>query len=310
MIIISAPGKIHLSGEHSVVYGQPALLATIDKRILITLKQRKDFKIKIHDKKLTDLSLVSFGIKKIYQILGKKPKSGFDLTINSQIPIASGLGSSASLAVALTGIILFFEEGKLEKEKINKVAYEIEKKQHGKPSGGDNTVICYGGFLTFQKIGGQFNFEQIKIKNKMPEFLLIDSGRPIENTGDMVKIVVNKIKIRKFQQIINDIGKVTMQMVSLFNKGKFNVLTKLIMENERLLEKIGVVGKKARKIIRLIEEHSSVAKICGAGGIKKGSGMILVYHQNLKQLKKILEQNNLNFLEVKLACEGLKIENT
>ncbi len=43
-IKVSAPGKIHLMGEHSVVYGKPALLAAINKRVFVELVPRKDKK--------------------------------------------------------------------------------------------------------------------------------------------------------------------------------------------------------------------------------------------------------------------------
>ena len=49
-IVVSAPGKIHLLGEHAVVYGKPALLVAINKRCTVTLTPRKDKQIEIISK--------------------------------------------------------------------------------------------------------------------------------------------------------------------------------------------------------------------------------------------------------------------
>ncbi|KKR34083.1 MAG: Mevalonate kinase, partial [Candidatus Gottesmanbacteria bacterium GW2011_GWC2_39_8] len=40
-ITISAPGKVHLLGEHTVVYGKPALIASLDKRLSVTISASK-----------------------------------------------------------------------------------------------------------------------------------------------------------------------------------------------------------------------------------------------------------------------------
>lgn len=63
--------------------------------------------------------------------------------IESDIPIGAGMGSSAAFAVALSA----FKVGELNLEKINKFAYKLEKGLHGNPSGVDNTIVTYGGFL-------------------------------------------------------------------------------------------------------------------------------------------------------------------
>ena len=40
-LTVSAPGKIHLLGEHTVVYGKPALLASINKRLYVGIKSQE-----------------------------------------------------------------------------------------------------------------------------------------------------------------------------------------------------------------------------------------------------------------------------
>ncbi len=68
MITVSVPGKIHLLGEHAVVYGKPALLAAIDKRLYVEIRNpkslprrqageiRKKEKIVIHTTEKKDLA--------------------------------------------------------------------------------------------------------------------------------------------------------------------------------------------------------------------------------------------------------------
>ena len=38
LVTVSTPGKIYLSGEHVVVYGKPALLSCINKRVFVTVE--------------------------------------------------------------------------------------------------------------------------------------------------------------------------------------------------------------------------------------------------------------------------------
>ena len=63
----SAPGKLIISGEHAVVYGYPALVTAIDRRLSIE-------------------------------------GSGKDDKITSDIPIGAGMGSSAAFAVATSAL--------------------------------------------------------------------------------------------------------------------------------------------------------------------------------------------------------------
>jgi len=127
---VSAPGKIILSGEHAVVYGYPDLLAAVNRRLSVNIE-------KIGGKKKVVLSritsLVDYALKKLKLILGEDWQDGLRIKIDSQIPIARGMGSSAALAVALSGAAFQFAGRTWNLEEINQSAYGIEKKQHGSP---------------------------------------------------------------------------------------------------------------------------------------------------------------------------------
>lgn len=131
-IIARAPGKLIISGEHAVVYGYPALVASVNLYLTATLNK-------------------------------------FHLDIKSDIPTGCGLGSSAALAAAKAAVILKWLGINPTKKLINQLAFEQEKSAHANPSGVDNTTVVYGGWLKFQKPNQITRFTQL---NFPPCFLI------------------------------------------------------------------------------------------------------------------------------------------
>jgi len=356
-IIVSAPGKIHLSGEHSVVYGKPALLAAIDKRVTATYSPQKSkhkTQDKILDKKYNQINLgylPNIAITETYKYLQKeplftnsqptmnpegpnRPKINFNLEINSELIPGCGMGSSAAVSAAIVGAIFCLEKQPWNLKAINNIVYETEKIMHSNPSGADNTIITHGGLLNFQKKENIRAIKNISSKKSLPNFILINSGQPAEQTSEMVKKVAMSYKAQKtkYQKLFDQMGKITEKIISLFEQdyAKLYKLSKgpkepnrssnnshpiclenfgsLITENQRLLEKIGVVSKKAKNIIKIIEKFGGYAKISGAGGVRDGSGIILAFHPDIKKLEYYLSQNKINFFKAALSQEGLKRE--
>ena len=268
-LAVSAPGKVILAGEHAVVYGYPAIVAAIDRRIKVTVRREKS------DRKYT--GLVKYILERLRVFHQVK------LTIKSDLPIGSGLGSSAALATVMVWALL----PKASLAEKNQWIKFFEDYQHGQSSGVDQTIVREGGFLRFQK--GEFKTIKLPIK----QVILIDSGKPKESTGDMVRQVARGNFAEEFKQI----GK-------LVDKWQ----PELIQENERLLEKIGVVGPRAKKIIRQIESIGGMAKICGAGGVKVGSGMLLVVHKDEKKILQLIKQEQWRYMKVDLGESGVSYE--
>jgi len=293
---ISCPGKIILMGEHAVVYGRPAIVAAVNRRMTMNYESR------IKNKQSFSTNNEEVSTTKII----------------SRIPIGCGMGSSAALSVILAASHMVLS-GMTELtsailSKINQIAHENEKIYHTNPSGVDPTICTYGGILWYQKLkSGTKLFKKLEIKH-LPKFILINTGKPEETTGEMVQMVSGKLKKEKNRT--NRIFDVIEEQTKLFLKAltermakekRVSLIKNCIQNCESCLEDLGIVGQKAKEIVREIEENGGVAKVSGGGGTKKGSGILLCFHENPEEIIKIAKKNRLDYYQVKLGVKGLTV---
>ncbi len=279
----------------------------------MSIEPGDDEELEINSKEASTLVRYCLALMKDVYHIEKFPH--LKISISSAVPIGSGLGSSAALSVATIGALHLFLKKGWNATKINELAYEVEKKQHTSPSGGDNTAVTFGGFLWYRK---EFEFLKsmwqlpFRISPKLKPFVLVDSGRPVETTGEMVEHVKSKIQNPKskvsIERIFSDQEKLTKQMVLALKDGDEQELVNVIQKGERNLERIGVVGKIAQTMIRSIEKSGGAAKITGAGGKKEGSGMLLCYHPQPMKLKELLNETKWESLSIILGEEGVRKE--
>ncbi|XP_054718160.1 mevalonate kinase-like [Uloborus diversus] len=209
------------------------------------------------------------GISKSYNAGSFTP---CNITVDSELSIGSGMGSSASFSVCLSTAALV-HCGRItphllpeDKQLINKWAYEAEKIFHGKPSGIDNTVCTYGGAVLFENGAVVEMLELYDIP-----ILLVDTKVP-RNTKVLVTNV--KAKKEKYPQIIvsimDAIDAISKECWSILKKNstleKMEKLQELMIMNHHLLNCIGVGHKDLSKIHDIAEKHCCASKLTGAGG--------------------------------------------
>ena len=279
-IIYSAPAKAILSGEHAVVYGKPALATAINLRLkFIVTKLARSYK---DSKSMKEINFISDEVKK-YLIIQKikyvdKP---FNYKIESEIPLGRGLGSSAALSVASVASFLEFYTGKqFDKKIINDIAFEIEKHFHSNPSGVDNYASCFGGLILYQKKVSLKKLNDKISKNIEKNLLLIDSGKPEETTGEIVESVES---VKSVETLLNNIENETNNILSAIVKENVDQFKNSLFFNEKLLEELGVVSDRTKKLLKELSKFG-VGKVTGAGGRKKGSGFILFYTDQIDKL--------------------------
>lgn len=300
---VSAPGKIILSGEHAVVYGYPGLYASTSLRMNIELTKNSN--------RSNSSSYADYAFNKALCMFKAEGKSNYSYEIKSKIPVGSGMGSSASLAVCMSALAQRLAKKEFNLEEINRVAYEIEKKQHGKPSGGDNTIVTFGGFVWYRKEAESLKvFSKITPKKDLPNLFIINSGTPKESTGEMVSLVREKYEKNpeEVKNIFDQIEFCSKGFLKfILNEEKTNI-EDLITYNQRLLEQLGVVSLETKNLITLLEKNKASVKISGAGGRTEGSGILLIYHKDPEKLKNFVKSNKLDMIPVLLGKKGVKIE--
>lgn len=307
----STPAKIHLLGEHTVVYGKPALLAAINLRIKATITPADKRQVIINpDAKILKQTVESV-VKKYLKI---KSLPLYNIEIESQIPIRCKLGSSAAASASYIAALLEYLGHEVKPTLVNDLAYEAEKVFHGNPAGGDNSTVVFGGIVWFRK---EFEFLKIiehppfSIHKNIQQFVLINSGRPSEMTREMIALVKQKIDKNPdlMRKIFDDQEDLTKQLLLALRDGRQDEVLNIVKKGERNLEKMGVVGKKALGIIKKVEEIGGSCKILGGGGIKEGSGTLLAYHKNPAKILELGRKYDLEMLIVNLGERGLKKEN-
>ncbi|HEX6029280.1 MAG TPA: hypothetical protein VFY64_09595, partial [Nitrososphaeraceae archaeon] len=199
----SAPAKIILFGEHFVIYNQPIILASINKRMRIECKieGEKNNTLNIETnhfgKKTYPLSILEknnhniindFFYPIIYILRKVLPKYaetyGITIKIYSEIPPGVGLGSSAALSVAGVAAILGLYSSVKKKDDILDIAIETERIIHKHSSGADCVVSTYGGLLYYQR---NTNMRSLNLSKEL-SFIIINTGLK-HSTGQLVSIV-------------------------------------------------------------------------------------------------------------------------
>ncbi|MFZ2026028.1 MAG: mevalonate kinase [Microgenomates group bacterium] len=309
-ITYSAPGKVILSGEHAVVYGKPALVCAIDKRLTLTL-------IEAETTRYTDtvMPIVERTVREfLKQRKEEIKKGGYTYTISSTIPMGRGLGSSAAYSATIAaGLLELFTGREWSIPEINICAYKIEKYFHKNSSGVDTSTSVMGGLIYYRK---EFEFLKtisslsVKIPKRFTDMLLlIDTGKPVESTGDMVQQVGSLFNAHptKVEGLLNEVEKITKRFVVSLMKEDSVLFQKSIQENEKALEKLGVVSPSTILLLKKLKKIG-VGKVTGGGGKTKSSGYVLFATDAKKEVEPILEKEGLIHTSLVPSYIGLKKE--
>ncbi|WP_256391023.1 mevalonate kinase [Natronoarchaeum rubrum] len=294
MTTSSAPGKVYLFGEHAVVYGEPAVPCAIERRARVTVERRDDELLRVH---ADDLSLDGFTVEysgtseskpdvavseslidaamgyvdaaveqareAVAEERGEDVSDvGFDITIESDIPLGAGLGSSAAVTVA--GIDAAARELGVElspatvADRAFRAEYDV---QEGEASRADTFCSAMGGAV---RVEGD-DCRRIEAPD-LPIVVGFDGG-----AGDTGALVAGVRKLREeygfAADTIEAVGDIVREGEQALADGNVAELGRLMDFNHGLLEALGVSSRSLDRMVWAARDAGAEgAKLTGAGG--------------------------------------------
>jgi mevalonate kinase len=193
-----------------------------------------------------------------------KCRQGIDVNVDCEIPIAAGLGSSASTTVSIISAVSKSQGADLSRREIFKLAFVPERYLHGKPSGVDQATCIYGGTIEFTRPA---SIKPVRVQNE-PILLLCDSGIHHE-TKTLVGSVVKKSQTNRkiFRDYLSQVREISQGVSKALRSGDSEDLGSLMSLNHELLRKIGVSHPKLDRLVNIAKRGGALgAKLTGAGG--------------------------------------------
>ena len=233
------------------------------------------------------------------------PNGAFlEIELENHLIVGAGLGASAAVCVGIAAVLLVFtiqkSKGIENKEKINELAFIGENLLHGKASGIDNTVITYGGIITYKN--GQL--KQLFLPENFLKIMIVDSKTP-KNTKTMVTKVRNNREIftNIYDKLFDIINTVSEETLDCLEQRNYDRLKELIQMNHNLLRCVGVSSFLLDKIVDTGLGFNIKGKMTGGGG--GGVCFFLITTENIQEFSKICEDNEWDVQIAELTNQGV-----
>lgn len=269
----TAPGKIILFGEHSVVYGRPAIAVPVN-QVEATCQIEdsepgggleivaEDLGWQKSSGQLPDDDPILAIIRATLSHL-QQPQPDLLLRIRSTIPIARGMGSGAAVSTAIVKALSRHVGCELLPQTISDLVYEVEKIHHGTPSGIDNTVVAFAQPIFFQH--GR-PIERLSVAEPLT-FIIGDTG--IESQTHKV---VGDLRARRAQDVeryegyFDELAAIAREARVAVERGDLRAIGVCMAGNHAILNTLCVSSVDLNRLVEAAMAAGAVgAKMSGAG---------------------------------------------
>lgn len=325
-IVVSAPGKLMLLGEHAVVYNHPCLVTAVDQRMRATVEtldvlefqlEAEDVKVAGYKKSLSELGIgdvpkgakfVEIALKNLMERSRNKFemtwKKGIKVTTKSEFSSQFGFGSSSASTVCTIKAVSEILRLNLSNKEIFDLSYKTVLDIQGKGSGFDVAAAVFGGTLYF--VTGGKVIEPLNIK--LLPLIVGYSGVKADTVT-----LINKVKEafagreNRLEEIYSGIAMLVDEAKAAFAGGNLAKVGELMNKNQAYLSELGVsIDKLDNMINAAIGAGAYGAKLSGAGG----GDCIIALHSvwGKSSIESAIKKAGGEVIDIKTNAEGVRIE--
>lgn len=191
---------------------------------------------------------------------------GFHVQVESRVPAAMGLGSSAAFAVAIVRAFDALLDLRLPIDRVNEIAFACEKLAHGTPSGIDNTLATYAKPVLYRKSATPTT--QTLSLTETPPIVVASSGKP-GITREQVAAVKSRAEQAPdyFGRIFAEIDSISLAGADALQSADYAKLGGLMNLCHGYLNALGVSTPELETMVGVARDAGALgAKLTGAGG--------------------------------------------
>ena len=241
-------------------------------------------------------------------------QGGLEIITRSNAPAGSGLGTSASMGVALIGALSAFKGLPLLPYEFAEQASLIERQELGILGGKqDHYASALGGISFMEFTGEEVKVSKLQISQDVlyeleKNLVLCYTGKS-RLSGDIHRKVREAYEGEepKTRQALRNLKSIAFEMKNALLKGDLKAFGELLnenWENQKALHP-SVTNPQIDEIFKVVMANGALGgKACGAGG----GGCLLFYAQpdDEHSVRKKLEENKVNVIDFNFEFSGLQ----
>ena len=313
MIKVFAPGVIKLFGEHAVVYGKPALAATIDRGVYVECEKEDKLVVETVG---VPASLRYFPTEKRAEALGSERFFAYIDTalrvaeeqwglvrarfkIKSDLPPGIGAATSAAVSVGILKAYSLCAGVDVDAYSLAKLGHRVELEVQGIASPMDTAATSIGGVLKIW--ASPFRLEKLDVRLP-PLYIAV-----LPRTGS-TKEIVAEVKAflsrrRSAANVIEAIGGLVEEAHSCLLAGDLECIGELMYMNNWLLGALGVVDGRVVTLLEMAKPFIYGGKISGAGR----GGVVLLLPREGAMVERVLSSLGHVYYKVSITETGAAV---